>query len=65
MEDSEPNQNSRPQKAQALSACMAMLLPWTPFFRFTSCQPRGDPAQGINMGGLAQKIRRRGSRKPP
>lgn len=37
----------------SLSACMAMamLLPWrTTFFRFTSCQPRGDPAQGINMG---------------
>lgn len=57
MEDSEPNRTARPSQKKkstgSLSACMAMamLLPWrTTFFRFTSCQPRGDPAQGINMG---------------
>lgn len=33
---------------------MELLFPSPPFFRFTSCQPRRDPAQGINMGACTK-----------
>jgi len=39
-----------------------LLLPSPPFFRFTSCQPRRDPAQGINLGACTKKNKKGSSR---
>lgn len=55
--------NSRPQKAQALSACMAMLFTMDTFLSFHILSTTRGCGTRNKHGGIAQKIRRRGEQE--